>query len=86
MTDDHRTIPYAFETQANKMNVPLEAMNFGVAGANISHYYKLIKDAVPIFKPEYLFILFFANDFPISQTIPSLFENSFQPLFTNILK
>jgi hypothetical protein len=39
-------------------------MNFGVMGADLSHYFQLLTDAAPIFGPDAVMLVLFANDLP----------------------
>lgn len=41
----------------------VEVMNFGMLGVGVENYLQLITDAVPIFKPDVVFLVLFSNDF-----------------------
>jgi lysophospholipase L1-like esterase len=64
MAADDATIPRAFEAAADRAGRPVEAMNLGVMGADLSHDFQLIDDAVPIFAPDAVLLVIFANDLP----------------------
>jgi lysophospholipase L1-like esterase len=64
MADDDETIPRAFEAAAARAGRAVEAMNFGVMGADLSHDFQLIDDAVPLFAPDAVLLVLFANDLP----------------------
>jgi len=60
-----------------------EIMNFGMASANISHYLKLIRDLVPLFRPDMLVLVLYANDFPAPEFDQKWIEDNYQPQFNN---
>lgn len=58
-----------------------EIMNFGMGGANFPHYLKLIRDMVPLFRPDTLILVFYANDFPAPKLDAKWIEDNYQPKF-----
>jgi lysophospholipase L1-like esterase len=64
MARDEETIPRRFEAQAARAGRRVEAMNFGVMGAELSHYFQLVDDAAPLFRPDAVILVLFANDLP----------------------
>jgi hypothetical protein len=86
MAKDDETIPYQFNTLANTKNMNVEAMNFGIGGTDLTHYFKLIRDAVPLFKPDYLVLVLIANDMQETQFNPSLLENPIQAEINSYFK
>lgn len=60
-----------------------EIMNFGMASANIAHYLKLIRDMVPLFRPDMLVLVLYANDFPAPEFDQKSIEDNYQPQFNN---
>lgn len=83
MSSDDKTISKGFESAAKEENVSVEAMNFGVGASNTAEYFSLIKDAVPLFKPDYTILVFYANDFPFSDTGTDWFHNDFVPEYSH---
>jgi len=63
MTNDDETIPKGFERKAYANNRNLETLNLGVGASQLPEYYMLIRDAVPLFEPDHLILVFYANDF-----------------------
>jgi lysophospholipase L1-like esterase len=64
MAADDETIPRAFEAAAARAGRRVEAMNLGVMGADLSHYFQLVSDAAPAFEPDAVLLVLFANDLP----------------------
>jgi lysophospholipase L1-like esterase len=64
MARDEETIPRRFEAEAARAGRRVEAMNLGVMGADLSHYFQLVDDAVPLFRPDAVLLVLFANDLP----------------------
>ncbi len=64
LADASHTIPYGFDAAAQKNGARVETMNFGVTGAGFQEYIQLIYDAVPLFQPQDVVLVLFANDPP----------------------
>jgi lysophospholipase L1-like esterase len=64
MAADQETIPRAFEAAAARRGRRVEAMNLGVMGAELSHEFQLVYDAAPLFAPDAVLLVLFANDLP----------------------
>ncbi len=60
MAEESQTIPTYF-MQASSDSV--ETMNMGMLGTGLSEYLQLIADAVPIFRPDMVVMIIYANDF-----------------------
>lgn len=61
----------------------LEVMNAGMLGTGVSRYLKLLSDMVPIFQPDAVVLVIYANDFENERTdIPTHYKN---PEFYNRL-
>ena len=56
-------------------------MNMGIVGTGLGSYLRLIVDAVPIFLPDEVFLVVYANDLPFSGHIP--FKSSVQPHYAS---
>lgn len=59
MASEGQTITDAFKFLASDT---IETMNLGIIGAGLAEYTPLINDAIPLFKPDYLFLVLFSND------------------------
>jgi lysophospholipase L1-like esterase len=66
MAADDETIPRAFEAAAAREGLRVEAMNLGVMGADLGHAFQLVHDAAPLFAPDAVILVIFANDLPTS--------------------
>lgn len=64
LTDESHTIPKRFESAATQRGLRVEALNFGVTGAGLKEYMQLIYDAVPLFGPQDVVLVLYANDLP----------------------
>ncbi|MEO6789300.1 MAG: SGNH/GDSL hydrolase family protein [Chthoniobacteraceae bacterium] len=64
MAEGTETIPAGFDHAAKSAGRPFEYMNLGVGAAQPQDYCNLIRDAVPLFRPDDLVVVFYANDFP----------------------
>jgi hypothetical protein len=62
MATDEETIPRTFAAAVGPERV--EALNMGVGGANLSHYFRLLATAVPLFRPRTVALVLYANDLP----------------------
>lgn len=67
MCRDDQTLVAQFKREAEAKGLNLEVMNAGMMGIGINQYLQFIKDALPIFKPEELILVFYSNDMPFSQ-------------------
>jgi hypothetical protein len=56
------TIPARFAAAARAAGEPVEAMNWGIGAAGIEEYFSLIGDAVPLYRPEHVFLVLYEND------------------------
>lgn len=61
-------IPRLFQSFADAEPGTVQAMNFGVGAADKDDYVRLIADAAPWFKPDWVILIFFANDFSGGET------------------
>ncbi len=64
MAADDETIPRGYERAAKSE----EVMNCGIGGNGIPEYLALIHDAVPLFHPQTLIVVLYANDLPTGAT------------------
>lgn len=72
------TIPRLFESLADRPEERLQAMNFGIAGVGLYNEAQLIADAAPWFKPDWIILVLFANDFAGAPPMPS--KSHVQPI------
>jgi hypothetical protein len=86
MTTDPETIPAGYAHAAVQRRTPVEAMNFGVGGAGIEDYLKLMRDAVPVFRPQKIVLVFYANDLPYSLPKNTATAAAFTPVTEPLLK
>ncbi len=75
MAADDATIPRGYEHAAGRKT---EAMNLGIGGNGIPEYLALIHDAVPLFHPQTLILVLYANDLPTGEST-ALAAAPFQP-------
>ncbi len=63
MAADDETIPRGFELAARAYGEELETINLGTGASGIADYLEVIRDAVPIFQPQTVVLVIYANDF-----------------------
>ncbi len=61
MAEQDQTIPEYFKKASSEKN--LEIMNAGMLGTGMKQYLQFVADAVPIFRPDVVFLVVYANDF-----------------------
>jgi lysophospholipase L1-like esterase len=92
MASDDQTIPKGFANSADLDGKQIEAMNFGMMGIGLNEFIKLIVDAVPIFKPDYVFLVLFSNDIPFERPyfpphkLKPNYSDNFKPQLFRLLK
>jgi hypothetical protein len=74
LTDSSNTIPASFESAAVRHGIDVAAFNLGVTGAGPEDYAQLILDAVPLFQPQDLVLVLFANDIAPRRFDPQTIE------------
>jgi len=84
MATQGNTIPDQVEKVAQSKGTNIEAMNMGIGASGISHYLDLIVDAVPLFRPDQVVLVFYANDFPGPVIHGSLYREPLKPIFTDL--
>ena len=77
MAEQDQTIPSAFEKAAGEGTY--EAFNCGMLGVGLDSYLQFITDAVPIYKPDVVFLCVYAND--LGQRTPMLPEHQLNPTY-----
>ncbi|MFC1796468.1 hypothetical protein ACFL1V_05165 [Pseudomonadota bacterium] len=63
MAADDETIPGGFERASAVYEDPIEAMNLGTGASGVDEYMAVIGDAVPLFRPQTVILVLYANDF-----------------------
>lgn len=83
MAADDQTIPHAFESASARHGTPVEAMNLGVGASGMHDYLSLIADAVPLFRPQAVILVLYANDLTFDDKADFLPGPVTAPEFTN---
>ncbi len=79
MAADGETISDGYAHAAKDSGIGVEAMNFGIGGTGIQNYLPLIRDLIPIFRPDELVLVIYANDLPYTWPGESWTMNPLQP-------
>ena len=74
------TIPVVFETLAREKGRRVEALNLGVGGGTLESYTKLLRDTLPLFRPDTLILVLFANDVIEKRLPPGWLDDPLVPL------
>jgi hypothetical protein len=56
------TIPRVFGERARAAGETVETLNLGVGGGSLPSYARLLRDALPLFRPDAVVLVLFAND------------------------
>ncbi|MFV1994187.1 MAG: hypothetical protein ACC661_02025 [Verrucomicrobiales bacterium] len=75
MAGEEETIPRCFEAASAREGVGVESMNFGVDGAAVRAFVNIVLDATPVFHPDWVFLVLFANDLPSVE--PNVYEQPY---------
>jgi lysophospholipase L1-like esterase len=94
MASDDETIPSGYARAAADRNEPVETMNFGIGGTGIDNYRRLMLDAVPLFRPQKIIVVIYANDLPYDPSsapdagtpIKPRFNSAFTPRVVSIAR
>jgi hypothetical protein len=60
--DAESALPAAFAARARAAGLRVEALNLGVAGAGLASYARLLRDALPLLRPQDVLLVLYAND------------------------
>ena len=85
MATDEETISRGYGRAAVEHGESVEAMNFGLGGTGVDAYCNLLRDAVPLFRPRRIVVVFYANDFPHPPLPPIHAVPTLTPIFANTL-
>ena len=80
MTTEPGSLPQMFESIGHE---PVESMNLGIAANQGKEHFELIRDALPLFKPTHLILVFSANDFPLPVFTEEWLAPSIAPQYKN---
>jgi len=83
MAADDETIPRGFELAAADHGDPFETINLGTGASGTDNYLAVVRDAVPIFSPETVILVMYANDFTDNKIAGDAFNEARQPVYTN---
>jgi len=82
MAPGDSTIPRGFEAAANGDGIALETINLGIGGTSLPTYARLIRDATPLFRPAWVFVVVYANDLGTKPLDFAGFEEALVPLYS----
>ena len=83
MASDKETITAGFQRRATRRGEALEALNFGIGGAGLAAYAQLLRDIVPLFHPDAVMLVLYANDLPCPAYHPRWLNNPLNPNYRN---
>ncbi len=92
MSTQERSIPSYIQQMAKNEGKSWEVFNCGMMGIGLNEYMKFVADAVPIFQPDHLVMVIFANDMPFmrpyvpSTQLQAKFNSSFKPRLLSIIQ
>ena len=82
-SDGEQVLTNGFIKKAEEIRDDLEVFNMGIMGVGINEFINLIVDAVPLFKPDHVFLVLCYNDipfnrpyFPKTRITPEYYDNS----------
>ncbi|NQZ96736.1 MAG: hypothetical protein HRU01_09520 [Myxococcales bacterium] len=82
-SDGPNTLPAAFGRRARESGLPVEVLNLGMGGAGPLLYLRLARDAVPLFRPQVLFVVLYENDIVPYNLKKTWGWANFQPEYAN---
>lgn len=92
MSTPEQRITESFAEAALANDEAYDIFNCGMMGIGLNEYIKFIADAVPVFKPDELFLVLYANDIPFqreyqpSTILEPEYYNRFRPRLLEILE
>lgn len=91
MATQEQRLTESFEREAARAGESYDVFNAGMMGIGLNEYIKFMVDAVPIFRPDEMFLVLYSNDLPFQRPyrpsnvlIPRSF-NSFRPRLMELL-
>lgn len=87
MVEDWQSIPAVFRSIVETRDLNAEVFNLGVGAAGLEEYMRLARDFVPTFRPDYLVLVLYANDFrrPKQEYDSSLWQRAIEPHYRSFL-
>lgn len=70
LVQDGETIPEIFQARSATQGIRVEALNLGVSGGGLESELRLIVDAAPVWRPDLVFLVIYANDLPDQPELP----------------
>ncbi|MBD98500.1 MAG: hypothetical protein CMO34_01545 [Verrucomicrobia bacterium] len=67
MSPKNQSIPLGFKKALGEAQDNYELFNCGMMGIGLNEYIKFLKDAVPIFRPDAVFLVMYSNDAPFQR-------------------
>lgn len=83
MTTQEQRITDSFESAARKSGETYDIFNCGMMGIGLNEYIRFLADAVPVFKPDEVFLVLYANDIPFQREYQP--DVPLQPEYYNLL-
>lgn len=74
-SDRDNTIPDVFERLAQEHGRVVDGLNLGIGGTGPRDYARLIRDAIPLFNPDVVMLVFYENDLVSFVLDPETFES-----------
>jgi len=83
MTTGDETIPRGFELTSERYDNYQKTMNLGIGASGVDDYLAVIRDALPIFLPETVVLVMYANDFADNETAAASLDDVTVPGYSN---
>lgn len=78
-TSEKTTLPAVFARRAVQAGLAVETLNFGIGGATLLTYLDLLRDVAPLFAPDDVLLVLYANDLVPVRLEPEPRERSREP-------
>jgi len=92
MSPKDQSIPIGFKKALGEEKSNYELFNCGMMGIGLNEYIKFLKDAVPIFRPDAVFLVMYSNDAPFqrayvpqNRVLPEYYS-SFRPRLLTLME
>jgi lysophospholipase L1-like esterase len=79
----HETIPASMAAIASQAGETLDVMNFGIAGGDLPGYARLMRDALPLFAPDHVVLMLYANDILPTRFDPAWLRDGLEAEFAH---
>ncbi|GMR15634.1 MAG: hypothetical protein BMS9Abin30_1271 [Gammaproteobacteria bacterium] len=84
MAADEETIPRGFEAAAEAAGEPMGTINLGIGASQPGDYLAVIRDAVPIFRPDTVVLVLYANDFSAGPDVTRNLDSGTTAIRSNV--